>query len=141
MVQQLADQCAGQVVGDVARDNLATFRKGPGHVETQDVGLHHLDVWVYRENIAQHGHEAQVKLDRDEAPASRGKGYRQSARARADLEQVVLPARARRFGYHVAERGIDEEVLAEAVLEGDAVAAQKLLELLGIRRVDHYFIF
>jgi len=35
---------------------------------------------------------------------------------------------------------VDQEVLAQTVLEGDAVALQQPLELLQVGRVDH-FIF
>ena len=140
MVQQLANQCARQVVGNVAGHNLATLRKGARHVETEDVGLDYFDVRVAGEDVAQHRDEAQVQLHRDEATAAWGQGDGQCAGARADLEHLILTVRARGFGDRVAGLRVDQEVLAQTVLEGDAVALQQPLELLQVGRVDH-FIF
>ena len=92
------------------------------------------------EDVAQHRDEAQVQLHRDEAPAAWGQGDGQCAGARADLEHLVIAVRARGFGDRVAGLRVDQEVLAQTVLEGDAVALQQPLELLQVGRVDH-FIF
>src|SRR5439155_23753578 len=63
LVEQLADQLARQVVGDVAGDQLAAVGKGPRNVETENVGLHDLDVFVAGYNVMQCVHQATVLLN------------------------------------------------------------------------------
>ncbi len=140
LVEQLADQLARQVVGDVAGDQLAAVGKGPRNVEAENVGLHGLDVFVAGHNFMQRGHQARVELNRNHPSAARCQRDGQSAGAGADFEHLILRLHACRLRDGVAQLVVDEEVLAEAVLEGDPVATQKAVELMRVRRVDH-FIF
>ena len=76
-IEELAQQCAGEVVGNVAGDDLATPRKGRGEVVAQDVGLHRLDLRLAPGHLAQGRHQGAVELDGDQAPAAFGQRDRE----------------------------------------------------------------
>ena len=136
MVEELANESPGQVVGDVARDELSARGKGPRDIKAQDVGLDELHVVVCGQHVSKRGYQPRVELHRDHASAPCGKRDGQRANTRPDFQDLIAAVGSGCFGDGVAELGIDEEVLAEAVLKGDPVATQQAVQLLSVGRID-----
>jgi hypothetical protein len=105
-------------------------------VVAEDVRLHDLDVVVAGDDLAQRGDQVAVELDGDDPECARGERDRERAHASADLQELVVAIGDGGFGDRVAQCGVDEKVLAEAMLEGDAVPAQQGLEVSGTRRIN-----
>ena len=88
-------------------------------------------------HFAKRGDQCSVELDRDQPPAARRKRDGERAGASSDLEHVGVCVGSRRIGDRVAQNGVDEKVLAEAVLKRDPVPPQQARELPRVGRIDH----
>ena len=94
-----------------------------------------------RDHFAKGGNERAVELHRDDSPRARRQRDGERADPGPDLEDLVDTIGYRGVGDCVAQHRIDEEVLAESVLEGDPVPAQQACQLLRISRIETHFIF
>jgi hypothetical protein len=88
----------------------------------------------------QHRNEAVVELDGDQAAASLSQCDRQRSGAGAHLEDLILASYPCRCGDAIAQRGIDEEVLAEGFLQVDTMPVEQLRQLIRIGRIDHVIL-
>src|SRR5450759_4680808 len=120
VVKELANQGAGEVVGDVARDDLIPCREGRTDVEPQDVGPHDLHVLEPFQRFAQRRDQPAVQLHRDHAACPARERHGQGSDAGADLEDLGLRREAGLLRNGVAQHRIGEEVLPDGMLEPDA---------------------
>src|SRR4029077_12220228 len=102
IVEKLADQGSGEVVRDVAGDDLVALGKCGADVEPEDVRAHDLDVVVTGERLSQRWYQPAVELDRHQPARSGSEGDGERSHACANLEHLVVGCDVRGFGNGVA---------------------------------------
>ena len=124
MIQELADQGAGEVVGDVPNHHLSPIRIALDQIELEDVCLDNLHPGATADHLTQRRDQRAIELDGGHTTVAISQRNRQRADPRPNLDHLVrLVARTRR--HLVAQVGVDQEVLSQPVLQVDAMPSQQ----------------
>ena len=90
------------------------------------------------DNLAQRFDDRPVELHRHDPPAELRQSDGERTHAGADLENLIVAVDTGCLRDVVAKNRVDQEVLAESMLERDPVAVEQLEELTPISWVDHH---
>ncbi len=81
-----------------------------------------------------------IELDRHQTATLLREGDRQGTGSGADLQDVIVLTYLCRIRDAVANHRIDDEVLAERMLEVDAMPAEQARKLIRVGRIDHVIL-
>ncbi len=101
------------------------------HVERKRVAVDDFDVGEPGERLVQGREQAAVEFDADDAPSAPGQLERQHAQAGADLEDGVVRRDVGGRDDRLQGRGVDEEVLSEALVGTKPITLEQLAYLRG----------
>jgi hypothetical protein len=107
-----------------------------GEVESQRVAHQQIHVRARASQFGEDRRQALVELHRYEPPAAVGQAQGQRSESRADLQDLVVGLNASRFDDAVAQVGVDEEVLTQAVAGAEPVPGQHCRELAAIGWIE-----
>src|SRR5437879_2666684 len=130
--------CDPTFEGDVSGCHLPTSGKCSLQVVPEDVSLHDLHAAMTSDNLAQRFDHRPVELHRHDPPAELGQSDGERTHPGADLENLIVAVDTGCLRDVVAKNRVDQEVLAESMLERDPVAVEQLEELIPISWVDHH---
>ena len=123
--EEVAQDGAGEVVGQIGDGEPGTGREKGCEVEVEDVGVEDLQLRGWGEFGAEDGQEAGVELDGEDGGAGGEQGAGEGAGAGADFEHGFVGGDIGGGGDFMEGAGVVEEVLAEGAEGVQVVLAEE----------------